>query len=172
VYMPVNTIGKPHVSTSSVNRYTSRVFVKTRVGVEPAPPAADFTKIGAVILKDHKILVAKKFGQRQEFLIPGGRQHPGETDFDTLKRELGEELQLNVDPSDIEFFDEFEERAAFEGSRMRMKVYSIRTNGDPSPDTEIRQLRWVDRNYAEQGISLGSGLSKHVIPRLVALGLM
>ena len=38
--------------------------------------------------------------------------------------------------------------------------------------TEDKSLLWIDRNYKEQGIKLGSILEKGVIPKLIEMGLM
>ena len=53
-------------------------------------------KVGGVILKDKKILVQRKKNNREEYIIPGGKREGNETDFETLKRELDEELDVEL----------------------------------------------------------------------------
>ena len=45
-------------------------------------------KVGGVILIENKILVQRKKNNREECIIPGGKRKEGESDFETLKREL------------------------------------------------------------------------------------
>jgi len=42
----------------------------------------------------------------------------------------------------------------------------------PRCDSEIKSLLWIDRNYKEQGIKLGSILEKGVVPKLIEMGFM
>ena len=53
-------------------------------------------KVGGAIIKDKKILVQRKKNNRAECIIPGGKRKDGETDFETLKRELWEELDVEL----------------------------------------------------------------------------
>ena len=39
-------------------------------------------------------------------------------------------------------------------------------------DNEIKEAIWIDRNYKEEGIKVGSILGEHVIPKLIERGLM
>lgn len=127
-------------------------------------------KVGAIILNDEKqILVVRKiFKDRTEFIIPGGRQEKGETDEQTLVRELKEELGVSVDA--FSFFGKFNEQAIFEDVPLVMSVYRVEIEGQPSPQSEIKEYVWVGRNYEQEGYLLGSVLSKHVIPSLVSKG--
>ena len=51
-------------------------------------------------------------------------------------------------------------------------AYIANVTGEPRCDSEIKSLLWIDRNYKEQGIKLGSILEKGVIPKLIEMGLM
>ena len=53
-------------------------------------------KVGGIILNDKKILVQRKRNNRIECIIPGGKRENNETDFETLKRELYEELSVEL----------------------------------------------------------------------------
>ena len=124
-------------------------------------------KIGAVLLDGHgRLLVVEKEG-RGVFIIPGGRQESGETDADTLLREVQEELGL-IATAD-EFLGELSEPAAFEDARLRMRVYIASWTGVPVPAAEITAFRWVGR---VTDIALGSALANHVIPWLFERGLI
>lgn len=129
-------------------------------------------KVGGIILDDKKLLVVKKFTKdnRQEYIIPGGRREGNETDFETLKRELMEELQVEL--LGTEKFGGFDDIAIFENIPIHIEVYYTTIKGNPKCDSEIKELVWIDRNYEKNNISLGSVLSKFVIPKLIEMDLM
>ena len=129
-------------------------------------------KIGAIILNDkHQLLVVRKtYEDRVDYIIPGGRQESGETDEQTLKRELDEELGVKV--KSYSYFGRFEELAIFENVPLVMNVYRVKIEGKPKARSEIKDVVWVDRDYENKGYILGTVLSKHVIPRLVEQGEM
>lgn len=129
-------------------------------------------KIGGIILKDKKLLVVKKTTKdnRQEFIIPGGKREGSETDFETLKRELQEELQVELICANT--FGGFDDIAVFENIPIHIEVYYAEISGEPVCDSEIKEAVWIDRNYKEKGILLGSVLEKYVIPQLITKELM
>lgn len=53
-----------------------------------------------------------------------------------------------------------------------LKVYFAEINGEICPQNEIKEFIWIDKNYEQNNIKLGTILSKYVIPSLVDLGLM
>jgi 8-oxo-dGTP diphosphatase len=130
---------------------------------------AEMTKIGGVILSDDRkaIIVVRKRG-KQTYIIPGGRPEGAETDEDALRRELREELC--IESSLLGLIGEFHEPAEFDDAMLTMRVYDVEVRGVPEPDNEIVEFQWIGRNYAAQGIKVGSTLSRHVIPALVARG--
>jgi 8-oxo-dGTP diphosphatase len=129
-------------------------------------------KVGAIILNERKqlLVVRKRVEDRTEFIIPGGRQEPGEADLHTLARELQEELGVSLESST--FFGKFEDIAVFENVPLVMSVYQTIINGKPTPQSEIKEYAWIDRDYSAKGYCLGSVLSKYVIPTLIATGQM
>jgi 8-oxo-dGTP diphosphatase len=134
--------------------------------------ARTIIKIGAVILDDDgRILVVRKSQpEREIFIIPGGRLEEGETDDQACRRELDEELGLQVTHS--EYFGTFTEPAEFDPVDVEIRVYAVKTAGKPTAQSEIAEYRWVDRGYRSRGIQLGSVLDRHVVPKLVAQGRM
>lgn len=129
-------------------------------------------KVGGILLSDKRILVVgkKHTSISQEYILPGGKREPGETDAETLKRELKEEI--SVDITSMDFFGEFEDIAIYENIPIIVKAYIVTTNSKVIPQNEIKNYLWVDRYYNENGIRLGSILSEHIIPELIKLGLM
>ena len=62
--------------------------------------------------------------------------------------------------------------AIFENVPIHIEAYIANVTGEPICDSEIKSLLWIDRNYKEQGIKLGSILEKGVVPKLIEMGLM
>lgn len=129
-------------------------------------------KVGGIILKGKKILVVKKRTKdnREEYIIPGGKREGNETDFETLKRELLEEIQVEL--LTAKTFGGFDDIAVFENIPIHVEVYIAEIQGIPQCDSEIKDLVWIDRNYSINGIKLGSILGKFVIPKLIDMELM
>ncbi len=127
-------------------------------------------KVGGVILKDKKILVQRKNNNREECIIPGGKREDGETDFETLKRELMEELTVEL--IEAEFLGEYHDYACFSGKPLCVKTYLTKINGQIKCNHEIKEAIWIDKNYKEKGIKLGSILEEYVIPELIKRNLM
>lgn len=127
-------------------------------------------KVGGIIIKDKKILVQRKKNNRQECIIPGGKREPGESDFETLKRELFEELSVNL--VGVEFLGGYDDIAVFSDKPIHVQAYIAQVEGDIKCANEIKEAIWIDRYYSEAGIKVGSILGKYVIPQLIERGLM
>ena len=122
-------------------------------------------KIGAIILNNRSILVAKK---KNTFIIPGGRIETGENHIDCLRRELQEELGVNLVSQ--EYFGTFEDDAALDpGKRITIDVYLVKIEGEPKASAEIEEAIYVN---SKNNIKLGSILEKFVIPELEKKGLI
>ena len=127
-------------------------------------------KIGAVLLRDGKLLVVRKYtpDSRIECIIPGGRVERNETHRQTLERELDEELGVKL--ISMEHFGSFDDMAVFERIPIHMEVYTVAVEGAPEPRSEVKEYFWIGRDYREQGIELGSVLERHVLPKLIERG--
>jgi len=127
-------------------------------------------KVGGIILKDKKILVQRKNNNREECIIPGGKREGNETDFETLKRELLEELTVEL--LEAEFLGEYFDKACFSDKPISVKTYLTKVKGEIICANEIKEAIWIDRNYQQKNIKLGSILEKYVIPELIKRNLM
>lgn len=126
-------------------------------------------KVGAVILSDdrQRMVVVRKKG-KSVFIIPGGKPEGTESDVEALKRELREEL--NIELQDCSFLGEYAETAAFGEGSLILRVYDVVVSGHLSVDNEIEEAVWIGSDYQEQGIAVASGLSHHVVPALAERG--
>lgn len=127
-------------------------------------------KVGGIILQDKKILVQRKNNNREECIIPGGKRENNETDFETLKRELKEELDVEL--FEAEFIGGFEDIAVFSNKPIHVQAYLVKISGNIKVQNEIKEAIWIDRNYKSKDIKVGSILGKYIIPQLIEKGLM
>lgn len=127
-------------------------------------------KVGGIILKDKKILVQRKNNNREECIIPGGKREGKETDFETLKRELQEELSVEL--LQIEYIGTYQDIAVFSNKLLQVITYLAKIKGKIKCNNEIKEAIWIDKDYKKQGIKVGSILEKYVIPELVKRNLM
>ncbi len=127
-------------------------------------------KVGGIILKDKKILVQRKNNNREECIIPGGKREGAESDFETLKRELKEELDVELITA--EFIGGYDDIAVFSNKPIHVQTYLVKVEGKIKAQNEIKEALWIDRNYEEQGIKVGSILGKYIIPKLIEKDLM
>lgn len=127
-------------------------------------------KVGGVILQDKKILVQRKNNGREECIIPGGKREGSESDFETLKRELMEELSVQL--IDTEYLGTYQDIAVFSNKQLQVITYLVKIEGEIQCNNEIKEALWIDRNYKELGIKVGSILGDYVIPELIKRDLM
>lgn len=123
-----------------------------------------FETVAAVISDDQgRVLLVRKRGSAC-FIQPGGKREPGETALQTLARELHEELGVRLRAGSAVVLGEFEDRAVNEpGRRVRAEVYRVQVDGQPQPQAEIEELRWLDPRppYPVPVAPLSAG---HVLP--------
>ena len=124
-------------------------------------------KVGGIIIKNKKVLVVRKKTKENfpEFIITGGKRETGETDVETLQREIQEEVNLKVVKA--EYVDEYEDIAIFEKVPIVVKVYLCEVEGEVNVDNEIKEFCWIDKDYKKNGIKVASILEKFVLPELI-----
>ena len=126
-------------------------------------------KIAAIILKDKKLLLVRK--KSGDILIsPGGMIKENETPEQTLKRELKEEL--DVDLISKTPFGIFTDKATYEDAHLIMYTYFVETKGDFKPKSEIESFEWIGKDYKKNNVKVASILEKFVIPKLIEMKLM
>jgi len=101
-------------------------------------------KIALIYLKDGKILSTRTKG-REKFYIPGGKRENGESDEQTLVREIQEELSVMIDDSSISYMGTFKAQSdgAADGVIVKMTCYTAEFIGELAPANEIAEIRWL-----------------------------
>jgi len=124
-------------------------------------------KIVGCLIRDNKLLVVRKKG-KDICTSLGGRPEPGETEEETLRREVKEEIDCEVVTST--YLGTFEEKAVFDDAIVRLVSYVIDIKGTPRLiDSELEELKWVT---AKEETHLADGLKKHIMPSLVQKGFL
>jgi 8-oxo-dGTP pyrophosphatase MutT (NUDIX family) len=101
-------------------------------------------KVAWLYLKDKKILMVLKRG-REKWYNAGGKREPGETDEQTLIREVKEELSVDIVPSTIKYYETFEAQAHGEppGTMLHMKCHFADYTGTLTPQNEIISYQFM-----------------------------
>lgn len=101
-------------------------------------------KIAWIHIVDGKVLGARSHG-KDTYYFPGGKREAGETDNETLIREIEEELTVQIIPESIRHFGTFEAEAHGKepGVQVRMTCLTAEYNGTLTPAAEIAELAWL-----------------------------
>ncbi len=70
------------------------------------------------------------------FYIPGGKREGAETDLQTLRREIAEELTVTLLPETVQHV------CTYQAGQVRMSCYTAEYTGTLAPSSEIDELAW------------------------------
>lgn len=105
---------------------------------------ATIDKIAWIHLDHGRILSTRSRG-KDVYYIPGGKREPGETDLDTLTREISEELAITIIPATATHLGTFHAQAHghANGVTVQMTCYTADHHGTPTPSSEIEEVVWL-----------------------------
>ncbi|MER6490801.1 MULTISPECIES: NUDIX hydrolase [Streptomyces] len=99
-------------------------------------------KVAWVLVRDGRVLVTRNHGV-DLFYFPGGKREPGESDAETLVREIEEELRSQVDPATMTHVGTFETLREHDGRpEFRMICYTAEHAGPLLPSREVAESDW------------------------------
>jgi 8-oxo-dGTP diphosphatase len=106
-------------------------------------------KIAWIELRDGRVLSTRSIG-RDVYYFPGGKREAGESDADTLVREIREELSVDIDAATAVHVGTFEAQAHGhpDGTLVRMACYTADHGGELRADNEIAEIVWL--GYADR----------------------
>jgi 8-oxo-dGTP pyrophosphatase MutT (NUDIX family) len=131
------------------------------------PPFID--KIAWIHLEGRRLLTARNAG-RERFYLPGGKREAGESDVDTLVRELREELAVTVDPDTAAHVGTFEALADARADELvvRLTCYTASHTGELVASSEIAELAWLTSGDGDRV----SAVDRLVLAHLHGAGLL
>jgi 8-oxo-dGTP pyrophosphatase MutT (NUDIX family) len=108
-------------------------------------------KIAFIETENGQILSTKSKG-KSKYYIPGGKRELGETDEQTLVREILEELDVRIKIDTIKYVGTFKAQSdgAKEGVLVKMTCYKAKYDGILKPKNEIEEIKWL--NYKDTNI--------------------
>lgn len=102
------------------------------------------TKAGLILMRGEKpnreMMFVRAVG-KPHFVLPGGKQEPGETVEEALARELREEL--GCESLDYHKLGEVQGFTP-DGRELIIHLYSAVLVGEPRPSSEIGEIEWMD----------------------------
>ena len=106
-------------------------------------------KVAWIRLADGKILSTRSRG-KDVYYLPGGKREPGESDVQTLVREIREELDVAIAPDSATHVGTFQAQAHGHatGITVRMTCYAAEYQGTLTPSSEIAEFAWL--SYADR----------------------
>jgi 8-oxo-dGTP diphosphatase len=112
---------------------------------QPEGPVTVIRIAAAVVVDGHdRLLVVRKRGT-SAFMQPGGKIEPGETTFAAMRREVLEELGVDVVVASARALGRFHAPAANEPRHVvEADLFAVELTGVPLPGAEIEELAWID----------------------------
>ena len=100
-------------------------------------------KLALLYVKDGKVLTSMSHG-KDTWYLPGGKREAGESDEEALRREVMEEMSVELVDGSIKYYGTFEAQAHGkpEGTTVRMTCYTAEIEGEPKPTNEVAQLKF------------------------------
>jgi ADP-ribose pyrophosphatase YjhB (NUDIX family) len=107
-----------------------------------------FDSGGRVLLVEHVFRTDHPWG------LPGGWAHRGELPIDAVKREVEEELQLQMDVKELLFVGNIPStRMANHPAHLGFAYYARLTAGQCVPSREVLSTRWADPERIEEDLA-------------------
>ncbi|MGI5502852.1 NUDIX hydrolase [Lentzea sp. CA-135723] len=103
------------------------------------------TVVGLVHVEAGRLLVVRS-RNKKAFYLPGGKIEPGESLVDAVRREVREELGVEIGaPAELKRYVSLAYGEG-EGAMVDMTCFTARLHGTPRPTGEIAELTYVTRD--------------------------
>jgi ADP-ribose pyrophosphatase YjhB (NUDIX family) len=129
-----------------------------------------FHKAGVLIIRDNRILLCRKKYFTSKLILPGGCYEPGESPEACMNREIREELG-DVHLTNLQSLGTWRDQAAGAPEKtVQIDLYSAALHGEPSPQSEIRELVWFGPSDDREQLS--PSIRRQILPDLIARGIL
>ena len=127
-------------------------------------------KVAAVVIDDDKFLMVRKVG-KDTWTSLGGHIEKGETEEEALAREIKEEL--DCESIILRKLGDFEAKAAFDSSMLRLSAYLVKLKGTPKVvDPELEEFQFIGKDYKKRGIKLPESIENGLLPYCLKYNLL
>ena len=128
-------------------------------------------RVAAIIIQANKVLLVKGKGY-PELWTPGGKMDEGETEKETLRRELKEEVDLDLQTNT--FFKEYFLKSPYNLDYMtKTRCFLAKVKGKPKPGHEIEKVVWYGKeDFENKRYKMLEENEKGLIPDLIKEGLL
>lgn len=124
---------------------------------------------GILEIRDKKVLMVREKNKKL-LQLPGGSQKEGETNLETLQREINEELGVQIENPKL--FTEFILPGRNEGVKIKFVIYTVKLPKNFTIGEEIEELLWVDTGYEKHGYDIGNPTKLVLFKKLKEEGLI
>lgn len=125
-------------------------------------------KTALAAFKDKKMLLVRTSKNAEVFFTLGGKIEPGESELESLHREVKEEVGTTIRPDSLVFLREFEAPAyGRENTLVNIKLYSGELLDDPLPSSEVVEVRYFNSTIPEKHLT---DMTRQMIPWLKEQG--
>jgi len=123
-------------------------------------------KIGLAVLRGGKLLLVRN-KNTSKYIMPGGRIEKNESDIETLRREILEELTYKINGDEVKYVGEYEDIASNDAdSIVNIKLYIGDIIGEFFPSNEIEEFVWFNPNMDNWEL-LSDIIKNKIIPDLI-----
>jgi 8-oxo-dGTP diphosphatase len=121
-------------------------------------------KVAWIRLDGGAVLSTRSRG-KDVYYVPGGKREPGETDVETLVREIREELSVDIVAGTARHLGTFEDQAHGHapGVVVRLTCYTADFSGDLAPDNEIAEMAWLTHADRDRVSPVDKQLFDHLL---------
>lgn len=128
-------------------------------------------RISAIIVKDKKMMLVTGYDEKDAW-TPGGKPDNDESELEALKREVKEELDVEVTNAKSYYNYEGKERNG-QILPSNEHCYLVEYEGEPTPQKEITKVLWYDRaDFLNKKPRVTKNIVKHLMPKLIKDGLL
>ncbi len=126
------------------------------------------TVVGLVHVEVGRLLVVRA-RNKKAFYLPGGKIESGESPADALRREVREELGIELERPEVLKRYVAPAYGEGEGAMVDMTCFTAQLQGTPRPTSEIAELTYVTRDEYRSHVETAPAIHE-VLADLVARG--